>query len=398
MERQYIGARYVPKFADPIEWNDQTSYEALTIVTYMGSSYTSKKAVPAGVKPTDSNYWVATGNYNAQLEAYRQEVVAVAQKTTENSENIDAKFEFMSGKTVVMFGDSYMDNESFIEGLKSIFKKTTFVSYAHGGTAMLNRQGIVDLEQQYAKLKNSGVIPDIILMMYGNNDCYVQASENPDKVDMIGTFDSSSANWNTNTSMAHLQKVLADVKASYPNCRVGFIPFCNLSTEGYFLMAKSALYTQLNCVHYWADVNMLWQENFGCTDLSNTLYWNGGHPTNLYYDEIMLPIIAGWLSSGMPHYTYPIANKCLIVDDINNLTAFNEAVKSKINKMNHTNTTIINYDISGKYQIYTLKSFSNPTVIDIFARSFGQDFFYVYYDVNGMKFYDGTNFKGLNWV
>lgn len=76
MERQYIGARYVPKFADPIEWNDQTSYEALTIVTYMGASYTSKKDVPAGVKPTDNSYWAVTGNYNAQVEAYRQETAA----------------------------------------------------------------------------------------------------------------------------------------------------------------------------------------------------------------------------------------------------------------------------------------------------------------------------------
>lgn len=75
MERQYIGARYVPKFADPIEWNDQTSYEALTIVTYLGASYTSKKAVSAGIRPTDNRYWVVTSNYNAQVEEYRQLVV-----------------------------------------------------------------------------------------------------------------------------------------------------------------------------------------------------------------------------------------------------------------------------------------------------------------------------------
>lgn len=75
MERQYIGARYVPKFSDPIEWDNQRTYEALTIVTYLGASYTSKKAVPAGVMPTDTNYWVVTGNYNAQVEEYRQNVV-----------------------------------------------------------------------------------------------------------------------------------------------------------------------------------------------------------------------------------------------------------------------------------------------------------------------------------
>ena len=47
--RQYIGARYVPKFANPIAWDSANSYEALEIVTYNNTSYTSKKPVPVGV-------------------------------------------------------------------------------------------------------------------------------------------------------------------------------------------------------------------------------------------------------------------------------------------------------------------------------------------------------------
>ena len=43
MNRQYIGARYVPKFAEPVEWDSTRSYEALTIVTHNNHSYTSKK-------------------------------------------------------------------------------------------------------------------------------------------------------------------------------------------------------------------------------------------------------------------------------------------------------------------------------------------------------------------
>lgn len=72
--RQYIGARYVPTFADPIEWNKERSYEALTIVTYLSNSYTSKKPVPIGVDITNKEYWVVTGNYNSQVELYRQSV------------------------------------------------------------------------------------------------------------------------------------------------------------------------------------------------------------------------------------------------------------------------------------------------------------------------------------
>ena len=73
--RNYVGARYVPKFADPIGWQANTSYEAMVIVMYNNSSYTSKIPVPptVGNPAENSTYWVLTGNYNAQIEEYRQE-------------------------------------------------------------------------------------------------------------------------------------------------------------------------------------------------------------------------------------------------------------------------------------------------------------------------------------
>lgn len=70
----YKGLRYVPVFADPIEWNSANSYEALTIVLFQGDSYTSVQAVPVGIDIANNNFWAKTGNFNAQLELYRREV------------------------------------------------------------------------------------------------------------------------------------------------------------------------------------------------------------------------------------------------------------------------------------------------------------------------------------
>lgn len=70
--RQYVGARYVPQIMG--DWNDQTVYEPLSIVHYNFASYTSKKAVPAGVEPTNEEYWALTSQDSQQVEAYRQEV------------------------------------------------------------------------------------------------------------------------------------------------------------------------------------------------------------------------------------------------------------------------------------------------------------------------------------
>lgn len=98
MTRQYIGARYVPKFfsdenGDP-SWRDSIPYEALTIVMYLGNSYTSKKAVPIGVQIDNTEYWVLTGAYNEQVERYREEV--------ENLRTMITK------KNVLCIGDSYL--------------------------------------------------------------------------------------------------------------------------------------------------------------------------------------------------------------------------------------------------------------------------------------------------
>lgn len=71
--RQYIGARYVPKFYEAEDhsanWQAGVIYEPLTIVMYNGNSYTSKKEVPSTIGEPSANpeYWVATGIYSAQV-------------------------------------------------------------------------------------------------------------------------------------------------------------------------------------------------------------------------------------------------------------------------------------------------------------------------------------------
>lgn len=71
-ERQYKGMRYVPIFDG--DWDNSKDYDPLTIVSYQGNSYTSRTFVPAGTDISNETYWALTGNYNAQVEAYRQEV------------------------------------------------------------------------------------------------------------------------------------------------------------------------------------------------------------------------------------------------------------------------------------------------------------------------------------
>ena len=94
---QYIGARYVPIFAEPDQWTADRAYEPLTIVLHEGNSYTSKQAVPIGIEITNTQFWALTGNYNAQIEAYRREVEQFADEIEANAEAIEANSEEIAG-------------------------------------------------------------------------------------------------------------------------------------------------------------------------------------------------------------------------------------------------------------------------------------------------------------
>jgi hypothetical protein len=76
----YIGARYVPIFADPVEWDDEREYEPLTIVIHDGSCYTSKCYVPKGAQlppypEGQTKYWVKTSDYNSQFADLKKTVL-----------------------------------------------------------------------------------------------------------------------------------------------------------------------------------------------------------------------------------------------------------------------------------------------------------------------------------
>ena len=86
--REYIGARYVPLFADPIDWDSTKTYEPLTVVYNQGNSYTSRQYVPAGIDISNDVYWAKTGNYNAQIEQYRYEVATIDDRITTNETHL----------------------------------------------------------------------------------------------------------------------------------------------------------------------------------------------------------------------------------------------------------------------------------------------------------------------
>lgn len=114
--RQYVGARYIPLFADPLEWSNTRGYESLTVVTHEGNSYTSRQSVPPGIDIGNTVYWVETGNYNAQIEAYRQEVLAYDGRITANANAIAAETQARESEVTEAMADIAAETQARING------------------------------------------------------------------------------------------------------------------------------------------------------------------------------------------------------------------------------------------------------------------------------------------
>lgn len=110
----YVGQRYVPKFYDDgteqhgATWDKTKAYEPLTIVLWEGDSYTSRTFVPVGVEITNTQYWLETGNFNAQLEAYKKEVTDLADNVDELTVDVTEKQPGLIHRKCVVFTDGFL--------------------------------------------------------------------------------------------------------------------------------------------------------------------------------------------------------------------------------------------------------------------------------------------------
>lgn len=119
--RQYIGARYVTKIyensLDPssAEWEAGVTYEPLTLVTYLNSSYLSKKDVPGAIGNPAANpdYWVVTGAYNGQIATLQSQVQQLQQDLLDTQSEISGKLRDPKKCKVLIIGDSYLTGDNY---------------------------------------------------------------------------------------------------------------------------------------------------------------------------------------------------------------------------------------------------------------------------------------------
>lgn len=202
INRQYVGARYVPKLMG--EWNKALQYEPLSIVTHLGNSFTSKVPVPVNIDITNTDYWVNTGNYNAQVEAYRIETAQL--KTDLNNETANRKN--ADKDNILWIGDSYSVNynHKLPNGVRDMLNAKNWYEYSKGGAGFAGKWGGASFNDliELAKNEMSDTQKEMIQYVY-----------------IVGGANDSSFLWTQLKD--NVASTVKNARNSFPNAQVCFI-------------------------------------------------------------------------------------------------------------------------------------------------------------------------------
>lgn len=193
--RQYIGARYVPKF-DGV-WNSTKNYEPLTVVEDgNGNSYTSMKDVPAGTPLSDRNFWILTASFSGAIEQLRRDLQAAQQEIDDIQGEVDAAETAINDinewidhqteqKCALFVGDSYAVGTGYNATLadllgydanhRAIFDASGY-GFAGANPGVTNGKWLTYIQNNLSRITFDYADVELIVVSGGLNDTYA-ASE-----------------------------------------------------------------------------------------------------------------------------------------------------------------------------------------------------------------------------
>ena len=354
INRQYVGARYVPKIMG--EWNKALQYEALSVVTYMGNSFTSKVPVPANVEINDENYWVNSGNYNAQVEEYRNNVQALSAQVTNLStevtnlstevNKVSKDINILKNKKIIFVGDSFISNytNSWATYAKEYLNVEGYIWGVGGsGFAVQNYQWIDIMKNRENLVNNKEEITDIIFGSGGNDNSYSEIEIYNAMAKIKNYINSTYPNAKISvcylgwTGIQKNRLIYTDGRNSYiKNCaKLGFryLKGCEWVLHNYKYLKDN---TDVN------ENDYLHPNDDGCIQLGLAVtkaYLNGC--VDIYYEEIVRLNAGSDLSSlqGGAYFKIILHNEII---EIENVGYMNMVIKNSINYAGNLNIATFN--------------------------------------------------------
>lgn len=120
------------KYADPIEWDITSQYQANTVVidAHDGTAYLSTKPVPVNIAIDDTNYWTPIFNYDAVIQHLRSQIATNERKSeTATANRSKGDLVWLDGDLAVVTtdmnaGDRYVEDSNFEYVTLETFIKT----------------------------------------------------------------------------------------------------------------------------------------------------------------------------------------------------------------------------------------------------------------------------------
>lgn len=311
--RQYVGARYVPVFANPLEWSDTREYEPLTIVTYQGNSYTSMQYVPTGIGIADTAYWALTGNFNAQVEAYRAEVRTFDDRINANAAAINANATAINANAAAISANAAAIAQENTD-------RTTNIMLAFGDSYGVDSisQGPVWCEITANKLQATELhnycVGGATFNTTKDKNFFVQVDKaiseikNPEYVKYIGIV--GGTNDGSNSIADAIVSLVAKINSAFPNAVIGI----GLNASKQDILSYGAKQKRI------AALNL-----------------NGSFSTPVFIDSVVYTQLAnGCMMDDNIHPTAKGSNRigtlmtCVLKGAIGSVVATNEAVNPKL--------------------------------------------------------------------
>lgn len=292
INRQYVGARYVPKIMG--EWNKALQYEALSVVTYMGNSFTSKVPVPANsIEINNTDYWVNTGNYNEQVTEYENNVRLYKTETDKAISNLNTELtntnkslnnyikttnntlDLLNSHDAIIISDSY--------GVDSVVGRNNWVTALKNAIVNKYNSTVYTSKHGSRGFVPNNIVTESFLDSLKEFDTLSDMQKNKIKY-IIVCGGANDGKLKTDTIVDNIQIFINYVKANYPNatCYIGMIAYTSFAHDIYYnaLPAYKSISklggVYLNGSENILRYNMLLSDNVhpnttGCEELSKYL-------------------------------------------------------------------------------------------------------------------------------
>lgn len=235
--RQYIGARYVPKYYENPDgsnnWLTGVPYEPLTIVTYADIQFISKKPVPANITSPNENpeYWIAS----AQGGGISQDILDQINNNTNNIADINKeitdinneinkistekkKYVFMTNS----WGSYLVNNKNYIQmagDILGLTENSDYYNISVGGASFAYNIGTNNYYDNLIarNIQDKEAITDIFV--FGGANDYAPADEVRTGIERFANY----VKTDFPNATIHLAFLTKDLRAIVKNYEIGAI-------------------------------------------------------------------------------------------------------------------------------------------------------------------------------